>query len=223
MKYINVFSKQRFSFYQVVGNAYSFVKLGLNKVVLLLAMVLSAYSKSTMNWEGDLNHQALKKALQYSASTKHNKSISNDKYIVIIDYTMPSNKERLFLYNTKTKKVEHKFLVAHGKGSGRGAYAEKFSNTAGTQTSSKGVFVTTGSNYHSKFNRVIHVEGLEKGINDNAAKRAIEFHDAWYVSKDFADKYQRVGNSFGCFAMNLKDLELITPLVDNGTLVYVYG
>ena len=218
-----MFFKQRFSFYQVVGNACSFVKIGLNKVILLLVMGLSAYSKSTMNLEEGLNHQALKKALQYSASSKYKKRISNDKYVVIIDYTMPSNKERLFLYNTQTKKVEHKFLVAHGKGSGRGAYAEKFSNTPGTQTSSKGVFVTTGSHYPSKFNKVIHVEGLEKGVNDNAAKRAIEFHDAWYVNKAFADKYQRVGNSFGCFTMSLKDLELITPLVDNGTLVYVYG
>ena len=126
-----MFFKQRFSFYQVVGNACSFVKIGLNKVILLLVMGLSAYSKSTLNLKEGLNHQALKKALQYSASSKYKKRISNDKYVVIIDYTMPSNKERLFLYNTQTKKVEHKFLVAHGKGSGRGAYAEKFSNTSG--------------------------------------------------------------------------------------------
>ena len=222
MKYINMFFKQRFSFYQVVGNACSFVRIGLNKVILLLVTVLSIYSKSMMHIDGSLNDQALKKALQYTVSPKYKKSISNDKYVVIIDYTMPSNQERLFLYNTQTKKVEHKFLVAHGKGSGRGAYAENFSNTAGTQASSKGAFITTGSNYPSKFNRVIHVEGLEKGVNDNAARRGIEFHDAWYVSKDFAEQYQRVGNSFGCFTMSLKDLELITPLIDNGTLVYVY-
>ena len=216
-----MFFKQKCSFHQVVVSVYSLIKIGLGKVILLLVTVLSAYSKSTVNSEGHLNHQALTKALQYSKSSKY-KSISNDKYVVIIDYTMPSNQERLFLYNTQTKKVEHKFLVAHGKGSGRGAYAEKFSNTEGTQASSKGAFVTTGSNYYTKFNKVVHVEGLEKGINDNAAKRAIEFHDAWYVNKDFAEQYQRVGNSFGCFAMSLKDLELITPLIDNGTLVYVY-
>ena len=135
---------------------------------------------------------------------------------------MPSNKERLYLYNTQLKKVAHQFLVAHGRGSGRDANVNKVSNIPGTQASSQGAFVTTGSHYPTKHNKVIHVQGLEKGINDNAAKRTIEFHDAWYVSKDFANKHHRVGNSTGCFAMNIKDLQWITPLIDKGTLVYVY-
>lgn len=219
---IKIIKQKYSSLLRSVENSCLCIKSMLSKAILMVLIVLVGYPKSTLSSQDNIQKAALQKALQYYLSPKFNKSISNNQYIVIIDYTLPSDKERLYLYNTQLKKVAHQFLVAHGRGSGSGATATKVSNIPGTQASSKGAFVTTGSHYPTKHNKVIHVQGLEKGINDNAAKRTIEFHDAWYVSKDFAKKHYRVGNSTGCFAMNLKDLQLITPLIDQGTLVFVY-
>ena len=222
MKNIKTTYKTKYSFSKLIKKYLYFAKNSLCKFILLGVILAAIFPKTILATNTNINQKALQQSLQYYVSPKYKKHLTNNKYIVIIDYTLPSNKERLYLYDIQTKKVVHKFLVAHGRGSGREANPVRFSNTPGSHASSKGAFVTTGSNYPTKHNKVIHVEGLEKGINENAAKRAIEFHDAWYVNKDFANKYHRVGNSIGCFAMSLEDLQLITPMIEKGTLIYVY-
>ena len=70
----------------------------------------------------------LNKALTYF--DKNKSIIKNQEYVVVIDYKQHNTKERFFLIDMQSGKVE-KYLVAHGKGSdpsGTG-YAKKFSNT----------------------------------------------------------------------------------------------
>lgn len=86
------------------------------------------------------------------------------------------NKERL-LYNT---------YVAHGKNSGMDV-PRHFSNTMSSKESSLGTYVTRDTYYGSK-GLSLNLQGLERGINDNAYNRRVVIHGAWYVEPDFIKK-----------------------------------
>jgi hypothetical protein len=51
----------------------------------------------------------------------------NDSILTIIDYSLPSTKERLFIIDLKNKELLKKSLVAHGKETGA-LFARSFSN-----------------------------------------------------------------------------------------------
>jgi len=157
----------------------------------------------------------------YKNAVDHNQT-SNTQSLVIVDFTKPSNEERFYIYDIKQQKATYSTLVAQGKGSGVSAYPTKFSNNPGSRESSLGTFVTTGDKKYSHHNKAINIKGIDKGVNDNASSRGLELHDAWYVSQEFADRYQRVGNSYGCFALNLDAINEIDDMISDGTVLYAY-
>lgn len=146
--------------------------------------------------------------------------VSNQRYISLVDFSKPSYEQRFYVYDLKQHKAIFSTLVAQGKGSGRGAYAKHFSNRFGTSMSSLGTFVTTGGNYASAHGKSIHVKGLQPGVNDNANRRTVEIHSAWYVSPEFAKQNHRVGNSLGCFAVSKTALKKLQTLVANGSVIF---
>ena len=48
-------------------------------------------------------------------------------YVSIVDFTLPSNQKRMFVFNEKTHQLVEKLYVAQGKNSGV-KYATQFSN-----------------------------------------------------------------------------------------------
>ena len=194
------------------------MKKSIIKISLLISLLAPLSSMACQQ----PSPQALSDALThyYKANVGH--QITNQRYMAIVDFTKKSNKDRFFIYDLNQQKIVYSTLVAQGSGTGRGASAIQFSNQPGSHMSSLGSFVTTGSQYATHHKGTIHLKGLDKGINDNAASRGIELHDAWYVSEDFAKKYGRVGNSYGCFAMNINALKHVTPMMSSGTLLYAY-
>jgi hypothetical protein len=56
-----------------------------------------------------------------------------------------------------------------------------------------------------------------------AFKRNIVIHGAKYVSTDFADRYGRLGRSWGCPALPVESAREIIDLIKNGSCVFVYG
>jgi hypothetical protein len=107
------------------------------------------------------------------------KGIIQSDYLTIIDYSMPSTSKRLWVIDTNENKVILNSLVAHGKNSGLN-YANSFSNKNESNKSSLGFF-TTGETYIGKHGLSLKLDGLEKGINNNARERAIVIHGADYV------------------------------------------
>lgn len=147
--------------------------------------------------------------------------LNNDKIISIVDFSLPSSKKRLFVIDLDEHKVIFCTYVAHGINSGISS-ASKFSNKPESNKSSLGFFETlntyTGSNGYS-----LRLEGLEKGINDNAGRRDIVIHGAPYVNEALIRLQGYIGRSWGCPAVPEKLHKPIINKIKNGTCLFIYS
>ena len=66
------------------------------------------------------------------------------------------------------------------------------------------------------------LHGLEKGKNDNARKRAIVIHSAYYANKKFVERYGRLGRSKGCLVLPTDLNAKIIHLISDGVVLYVH-
>lgn len=170
--------------------------------------------------DNDIPREAFAYALNgYYNMQRKNEKI-NDSILTLIDYSLPSTVQRLFIMDLKNKKLLKKSLVAHGKGTGS-LHARNFSNTPQSHQSSLGFFIT-GKTYYGKHGYSLRISGIEKGINDKAAERAIVFHGAKYVSTKFIEEYGRLGRSFGCPALPVNENQIIIDLIKEESCVFIF-
>lgn len=130
--------------------------------------------------------------------------------LALIDFSRPSSKPRLWVFDLEHHQLLFKELVSHGQGSGN-ALATAFSNTPDSHQSSLGLFRTMNS-YYGRNGYSLRLDGLEPDVNDQAFERAIVIHGADYVSEAFIDKTGRLGRSHGCPAVRT---EVTYPLIDS--------
>ena len=148
-------------------------------------------------------------------------NLINKKVLTLIDFSKPSTEERLFIIDVENRKLLFQTFVAHGKNSGVNI-ATRFSNRSGSLKSSLGFFITAET-YYGKHGYSLRLDGMEKGINDNARKRAIVVHGAKYVSDDFIRKYNRLGRSWGCPAVSDDLSKEIIDLIKDGSCLFIYA
>lgn len=141
--------------------------------------------------------------------------------ITLIDFSKPSTEKRLYVVDLKLKKLLHVSYVSHGKNSGE-KYATSFSNEVGSCKSSLG-FYRTENTYYGKNGYSLILDGLEKGINDNAKSRAIVMHGAAYADPSTIRSCGRLGRSLGCPALPLSVCKQIIDAIKGGTLLYIHG
>jgi L,D-transpeptidase-like protein len=142
--------------------------------------------------------------------------------LTIIDYSKISSEKRLWVIDLNREKVLFNTWVSHGKNSGS-LSATSFSNQPGSLKSSIGVFLTDTTPYMGGNGYSLRLKGLERGINDNAYRRDIVVHGAWYVAPDVARRYGQIGRSWGCPAVSEKLAHPIIDTIKNRTLVFVYS
>jgi hypothetical protein len=147
--------------------------------------------------------------------------LMNKNLLSIIDYSKPSNEKRFFIIDIKNHKLLYQTLVAHGKKSGY-LNATKFSNKYGSHKSCLGFF-KTGNSYYGIRGYSLKLEGLEKGINDNARQRGIIIHGANYVDERIADGSGFIGRSWGCPAVSKNLSREIINLLKGGSLLFIYA
>jgi hypothetical protein len=141
--------------------------------------------------------------------------------ITIIDYSKSSVEKRFYVIDLENKKLIYMCYIAHGKNSGDN-YAISFSNQPKSLKSSLGLFLTAET-YSGKNGYSLKLDGLEKGINDNARAREIVIHGADYVSEEFINKYGRLGRSWGCPALPENISKEIIDKISGGSCLFIYG
>lgn len=170
---------------------------------------------------GNIDPKVLELGLRaYSCVSKKGVSIKNN-VLTIIDYSKPATEKRLWIVDMEKKKVTLEQLVAHGSGSGDYHKAKSFSNVNGSHQSSLGVFVT-GETYNGKNGLSLRLQGLEKGINDKAERRAIVIHGASYASDNFLKRTGRLGRSWGCPAIDPRYTKETINQIKGGSVVFAY-
>lgn len=159
------------------------------------------------------------KAMKGYEKLKEQGAIKNNK-LTIVDFSVSSSKERLWVIDMDTNQVLLQSLVAHGRKTGD-EYATTFSNRLNSHMSSLG-FYTTGETYLGRNGFSMRLDGKEKGINDNARVRAIVIHGADYAHPNLVAKQGRLGRSYGCPAVpEALNRELI-ELIKDGSCLFIY-
>jgi hypothetical protein len=179
----------------------------------------SVYDSLQLNLSG-LSQQAYEYAKKGFTKLVEEGRLLNDSIVTIIDFSLPSNKKRLFVLDIKNYKVLFNSLVAHGQNTGRD-WATSFSNQNESHKSSPGFYVTMGT-YEGKNGYSLKLEGLENGINDKAYERGIVMHGAEYVSQDMANARGWVGRSHGCPAVPAQLNRPIINTIKNGSCLFIY-
>jgi hypothetical protein len=141
-------------------------------------------------------------------------------HLAVIDYSLPSTRQRLWVFNLKKSSLVYRELVAHGKNSGDN-HANRFSNKLGSLQTSLGLFRTEdtyrGSNGYS-----LRLAGLEPGFNDKAMERAIVMHGAPYVDAKLSKTQGRIGRSWGCPAVRTGIAKKLIDTLKGGHFVFSY-
>jgi hypothetical protein len=139
----------------------------------------------------------------------------------IVDFSLPSSKKRLFVIDLATGELLFNTFVSHGRNSGL-EQATRFSNDLNSFQSSLGFFIT-GKTYKGEHGYSLRLDGLEKGINDNALNRGIVIHAANYVNEKMAQQRGYIGRSLGCPAVPVKLHRAIIKEIKDGSCLFLYG
>lgn len=148
--------------------------------------------------------------------------LHNPNILTIADYSQSSNKKRLYVIDLKNRKLLFNTYVAHGRNTGD-EFAKSFSNESGSFKSSLGFFVTEKPIIGPHTGYSLMIDGVEKGVNDNACKREIIIHAANYATESFIKKNGRLGRSLGCPVL---PPDLNRPIIDTikeGTCLFIYN
>ena len=150
-----------------------------NLVFLSLLLLFSCDSKSqevSKNSRKSIPSEKIVEIKNFVKDTKYNQDL-----VIFINFRIPSNKFRFFIYDLKNDKILEKAIVAHGSGSVvKGSNDLVFSNVENSYQSSLGKY-QIGSSYVGTFGKSYRLIGLDK-TNSNAAKRAIVIHPYYCIS-----------------------------------------
>ncbi|MDP3561274.1 MAG: murein L,D-transpeptidase catalytic domain family protein [Legionellaceae bacterium] len=166
-----------------------------------------------------LNRNVLKLALAaYNRAAA--KGAVHKPILTVIDYSLPSSKQRMWIFDVNRERLLYNTYVAHGKNSGMDV-PHHFSNQTSSKESSLGTYVTRDTYMGSK-GISLNLQGLEKGFNDNAYNRRVVMHGAWYVEPSFIRQSGRAGRSWGCPSIAQSLAKPVINTLKGGSVVFAY-
>ena len=117
---------------------------------------------------------------------------------IMVDMSIHSGKNRIFVYDFKKKQITIEGLCAHGVGGGSTATKPFFSNAIGSNCTSLGKYKVKGRSY-SNWGINVHykMHGLEE-TNNNAFKRIVVLHSYTPVPNKEIYPQTLFGQSAGC-------------------------
>ena len=173
-------------------------------------------------------HNRLKQKANEAITFCENNNYNTD-FCILIDMRIHSGKNRMFVWNFKTKDIDRQALCTHGCGKGDKLSTEAkpvFSNTEGSLCSSLGKY-KLGIRSYSQWGINVHykMHGLEK-TNSNAYKRIIVFHSHTPLpDKEIYPKHLPMGWSFGCPVTSNEMMKYMDKKLQNSkkpTLMWIY-
>jgi hypothetical protein len=186
---------------------------------MILATASSIYEEMDLQDSG-LSRKAFESAWTGYYKLRKKGLLRKSEILSICDFSQSSSNQRLYVIDVRNRRLLYRTFVAHGINSGE-EFASSFSNRMESCKSSLGFYITKRT--YSGINGVsLRIEGVDKGFNDNAAKRAIVIHGANYVSKRILNKYGVMGTTFGCPAIPSEMTSQIIPVVKNGSCFFIY-
>jgi hypothetical protein len=185
----------------------------------LVPSLKSVYDSLHLGLKG-LSQQAFDFAKQGLQKLLEEGKLLNDSIVSIVDFSQPSNQKRLFILDLKNYKVLFNTLVAHGRNTGR-EWATSFSNQNSSHMSSPGFYITRET-YEGNNGYSLKLDGMERGINDNAYGRGIVLHGAGYVCDEYVNSQGYIGRSQGCPAVPVLVSRPIINTIKNGTCLFIY-
>lgn len=207
------------------GNSANTIKTAVNKEVVSNAIstidskIQSIYTALRVNQFELPKEDCFTEALKGFFALKEKGLIKKD-ILTLVDFSVSSNQKRLWVIDLSSNEILLQTLVAHGKNTGE-EFANNFSNTPDSFKSSLG-FYATGEVYNGKHGISLKLDGLEKGLNDSARKRAVVIHGAYYVSESFIKNHKRLGRSQGCPAVPVELAPEIISMIKGQTCLYIY-
>ncbi len=187
------------------------LRLKLTLSIVPLCALLWLASPTLVPGAGGLgpSDAALRAGLE--ARARYRTRLRNKQQWTLIDYDRPFTAVRLWVLDAS---ADHAVLahsrVSHAWKSG-GLHATKFSNRPGSNLSSTGSYVTARHTYEGSYGHSLRVRGLERGVNDNAWKRAIVFHPDLGMT-----------HSLGCFMLPEEAVRPVLDRIVGGSFVYVH-
>lgn len=180
----------------------------------------AAATLATFRGSPGLSEQALAAAVAAVERSRARGIAGRRDRLALIDFSLPSTEPRFWVLDLDRGKVLFRELVAHGSGSGDN-YATRFSNLDKSRQSSLGLFLTADT-YEGANGYSLRLRGLDPGVNNLALERKIVIHGAWYVSAEHAERFGRLGRSWGCPALPLATAATIIDAIKDGTFLYAF-
>jgi len=137
----------------------------------------------------------------------------------IADFGLHSAKPRFHFVNLERGEVQS-YHVSHGQGSDpqHDGWLKQFSNTEGSNATSRGAYVTWEW-YKGRYGTSVRLGGLD-ATNDAALQRYIVMHHADYAETSHLERWGRLGRSNGCFAMGTEQFREALLHLSGGRLLF---
>jgi L,D-transpeptidase catalytic domain len=189
------------------------------EVKMVIEQALTLYDSMKLEKSG-LNQKAFEYAWRGYHNLLKTGQLKKSYVLTVCDFTQSSSSKRMYVIDVAHKKLLFNTYVSHGMNSGV-EYATTFSNKANSFKSSLGFFVTSKT-YVGKNGLSLKVRGLEKGFNDQAAKRHIVLHGSDYISPEYLKDNGEMGRSLGCAAIPNTMSPKIIKTIKNGSCLFIY-
>lgn len=150
---------------------------------------------------------------------RHGNAIWRHDIVGIADFGLHSAKPRFHFVNLERGEVKS-YHVSHGTGSDpqHDGWLKQFSNTEGSNATSRGAYVTWEW-YKGRYGTSVRLGGLDHS-NEAALRRYIVMHHAAYAEDAHLAQYGRLGRSNGCFAMGTAQFREALLNLSGGRLLY---
>lgn len=150
--------------------------------------------------------------------SKYINNFGNHDYIIIVDFSIHSGKNRFFLFD-KNKNLILKSLCEHGYGGKSTKVKPYFSNKIKSNCSSLGRFEVGSYNIMKNHIPSYLLKGLDS-CNNNARKRQLLIHP-YYSVPDFEiyPKYLSMTSSQGCFVISPFKFIRLSKIISNKKVI----